>query len=89
MWPYWVIRKAFRQMDRVGRPGIVYFHPYEYDPSEMAHYRDQVPLARRLHQGLGRRGFQRKIDRLLVDFRFGPLREVLADLLSQVRQAPA
>ena len=84
LWPYWVIRKAFRQLDRAGRPGIVYFHPYEYDPAEMAAYREKVTLKMRLHQGLGRKGFAAKVNRLMDDFRVGPLREVLADLLPQV-----
>jgi len=81
LWPYWVIRKAWRQLEARGRPGIVYFHPYEYDPVEMGAYRVDVPLKQRLHQGIGRRGFPRKIDRLLRDFRFGAMDEVLAPLL--------
>jgi len=84
LWPYWVIRKAWRQLEAAGRPGIVYFHPYEYDPVEMSAYRIHVPFAQRLHQGLGRKGFPRKIDRLLSEFEFGPMREVLADLLQEV-----
>ncbi|MBM4017300.1 MAG: DUF3473 domain-containing protein [Planctomycetes bacterium] len=86
LWPYAVIRRAFRQMDRDGRPGVIYFHPYEYDAAEMAVYRGKVPLAMRLHQGLGRRGFARKVNRLMTDFQVGPLRDVLADLLRQVDQ---
>lgn len=84
LWPYRVIRKAWRQMQRIGRPGIVYFHPYEYDPVEMRAYKADVSLAGRLHQGLGRKGFPRKIDRLLADFAFGPMRQVLAPLLEGV-----
>ena len=85
LWPYWVIRKAWRQLEAVGRPGIVYFHPYEYDPVEMRAYQVTVPLARRIHQGIGRKGFPRKIDNLLRDFRFGAMDEVLGDLLERVR----
>jgi polysaccharide deacetylase family protein (PEP-CTERM system associated) len=81
--PYWVIRKGFRQLDHVGRPGVIYFHPYEYDPQEMSAYREKVSLKQRLHQGLGRKGFAGKVNRLMRDFRFGPLREVLADLLTE------
>jgi len=85
LWPYWVIRRAWRQMEAVGRPGVVYFHPYEYDVVEMSANRVRVGLAQRIHQGLGRHGFPRKIDRLLEDFRFGPMEEVLAPLLKEVR----
>ena len=85
MWPYWVIRKAWRQLEKRGRPGIVYFHPYEYDPTEMDAFRGSVSLKQRLHQGLGRKGFARKIDRLLSEFTFGTMGEVLADLLASPR----
>jgi len=84
LWPYWVIRKAWRQLESVGRPGVVYFHPYEYDVLDMSAYRVRVGLAQRIHQGLGRRGFPGKIDRLLRDFRFGPMEEVLAPLLREL-----
>ena len=84
LWPYAVIRRAWRQLERRGRPGIVYFHPYEYDPTEMDAFRGQVSLKWRLHQGLGRKGFARKVDRLLAEFSFGPMGDVLADLLSQL-----
>ena len=84
LWPYWVIRKAWRQFERLGRPGIVYMHPYEYDPSEMKSYRGVVSLKQRIHQGLGRKGFARKIDRLLRQFEFGPIRDVLAPLLDEL-----
>jgi polysaccharide deacetylase family protein (PEP-CTERM system associated) len=86
LWPYGVIRKAWRQLEARGQPGIVYFHPYEYDPVEMAAYRVKVPLAERLHQGIGRKGFPRKIDRLLEEFRFGALNRVLAPLLEDLRE---
>lgn len=84
LWPYWVIRKAWRQLERAGRPGIVYMHPYEYDPSEMSAYKDKVSLKSRLHQGLGRKGFAGKIDRLLRDYTFGPIRDVIAPLLEEL-----
>ena len=87
--PYGILRAAFRQLDRLGRPGVVYMHPYEFDPSEVAAYKGKVSLKMRLHQGLGRKGFPRKVDSLLRDFRFGPLREVLGDLLMALDGADA
>ena len=82
--PYWVIRKAWRQLDRLGRPGVAYMHPYEYDPSGMSAYRGSVSFMQRLHQGLGRKRFPRKVDRLVRDFDFGPLCELLDPLLSKL-----
>jgi hypothetical protein len=38
----------------------------------------------RLHQSLGRKGFPGKVDRLLAEFRFGAIDEVIAPLLKQL-----
>ncbi|MCD4823076.1 MAG: DUF3473 domain-containing protein [Phycisphaerae bacterium] len=82
--PYWVIRKAWRQCEKNGRPGITYMHPYEYDPSEMDAFKDKVSLKMRLHQGLGRKGFPNKVDRLLHDFEFASLKDILAKFLAKL-----
>jgi hypothetical protein len=37
-------------------------------------------LGLKLHQTLGRQGLPAKVDRLIADFRFGPLHEVIASL---------
>ena len=84
LWPYAVIRQAWRQMEKSGRPGIAYIHPYEYDPTEMSQYRHLVSIKGRIHQGLGRRSLPKKVRRLLSDFTFGPIREVIADQLHQL-----
>ncbi|MFW6154904.1 MAG: DUF3473 domain-containing protein [Planctomycetota bacterium] len=84
LWPYALIRAFWRRLPAAGQAGVVYLHPYEYDPREMAGYRGNVSLFRRLHQGLGRRQFPRKIDRLLADFRFTSMDAILADLLEQL-----
>jgi len=84
LWPYAFLRKAWRQIEREGRPGILYFHNYEYDPGQMRAHRREFPLRVRLQQGLGRRGVPTKVNRLLAEFRFGPLGEVLAPLLEEV-----
>jgi len=84
LWPYAFLRRAWRRLERIGRPGIVYFHPYEYDAGEMQAYSREFPLRLRLQQGLGRRSVPRKLDRLLAEFRFGPMGEVLAPLLENV-----
>jgi len=84
LWPYFLIRSLWRRMIQAGQPGTVYLHPYEYDWGEMTGYRQNVSLRWRLHQGLGRKRFPRKIDRLLSDFEFTSMDEVLADLLDQL-----
>ena len=58
--------------------------PSEFDPDELSTYRDLVSWKVRLHQGLGRKGFARKIDRLLGEFDFGPIGKLLAPLLAEL-----
>jgi len=84
LWPYGLLRRAFAGLVRQQRPGVVYFHPYEYDADEMAYYKDQLSLKLRLHQGLGRKGFPRKVDCFLRDFRVVTLGELLAPLVNQL-----
>ena len=80
LWPYPVLRWAFHRLEKESRSGVIYFHPYECDTTEIQSYKD-IPLKIRIKQGLGRKGFMSKINRLMTDFRVGPLRDVLADLI--------
>jgi len=84
LWPFAVIRFLWKRLQKRGHPGVVYMHPYEYDPTEVQADRVNVSWKRRLHQTLGRKRFPRKIDRLLRRFDFGAVEDVLADLLAQV-----
>jgi polysaccharide deacetylase family protein (PEP-CTERM system associated) len=87
LWPYRIIRMAWRQFERRGRPGVVYMHPYEYDPHEMDTYAGKISFRQRLHQGLGRKRFPAKLDRLMREFRFGPICEVIAPLLEELNRS--
>lgn len=80
LFPYPLLRHGVRQLNASRQPATIYMHPYEYDPVEFDELEYPVPWKLRLHQGLGRRRFPRKIDHLLAEFRFGPLREALQDL---------
>jgi polysaccharide deacetylase family protein (PEP-CTERM system associated) len=74
--PYGYLRWGMRRVNRrEGQPAIVYIHPWEIDPDQ-----PRIPTA-------GKRGFsthyvglagtEAKLRRLLRDFRFAPLRDVL------------
>ena len=65
-------------MNRAGRPTAIYMHPYEFNPREFASLPYEIPWRMRLHQGMGRRRFERKIERLLTATRFGTLHEMLS-----------
>ena len=78
--PMWYTRWALERVrNREGRPGVVYFHPWELDPdqprlpgnfkSRLRHYRNLPLMAGRLRE-------------LLRSGRFVPLKTLLEDCLS-------
>ena len=74
LFPYWFIKKGIKSINSQGKPAIIYFHPWEIDPSQP---RQKIKrLARIRHYGnliLA----ESKLKRLLKDFHFGPVKEVL------------
>jgi len=75
--PRRVIEHGIRSIGSKGRPAIVYCHPYEFNPGELADYRGLVPERLRRSQGLGRGRYAQRMRALLSTFRFGRLRDVL------------
>jgi polysaccharide deacetylase family protein (PEP-CTERM system associated) len=75
--PRRLIGSGFRSITAAGRPAIVYCHPYEFNPDELAEYHS-VPRRLRLSQGLGRRSYARRVRSLLPEFGFGRFTDVLA-----------
>lgn len=88
LFPYPVVRWGVRRMNREGHPGCVYLHPREVDPG---HPRIDMPASRRFRSYVNLRTTVPKLKRLLRDFRFGPLAEVLRErgLLTHENQSPA
>ncbi len=66
--PFPAIRWVVEKTVLVGEVFMAYCHPYEFDPDEFAHLGYRLPLKTRLHQGLGRRGFEGKFRRMLREF---------------------
>ncbi len=60
----WVVERAVLARETF----VAYCHPYEFDPGEFAHLGYRLPMKTRLHQGLGRRGFEGKFRRMLREF---------------------
>jgi polysaccharide deacetylase family protein (PEP-CTERM system associated) len=75
IFPYGVIRAAFRDCERRGAPGTFYLHPWELDPDQP---RLAAPLAARLRHYTGLRTAGRRLERLLSEFRFTAIRDTLA-----------
>jgi polysaccharide deacetylase family protein (PEP-CTERM system associated) len=74
IYPYSFTRRAFRAINREGYPVAFYLHPWEIDPAQ-----PRIPLPRRiaLTHYFNLAATERRLRRLLRDFHFAPMREVL------------
>jgi polysaccharide deacetylase family protein (PEP-CTERM system associated) len=72
--PYPVTRAGLRSVNREGRAAVFYLHPWELDPD---HPRIAVPRRIAATHYFNLRGTETRLRRLLRDFRFGPMRDVL------------
>lgn len=73
VWPYKVTRWAFRQINREGKPGVFYVHPWEVDPAQ-----PRIKLPKRLSLTHYHRldSTENKLHRLLSDFQFSSMSNV-------------
>jgi hypothetical protein len=74
LFPYPLTRWAIRHINRQGRPVVVYLHPWELDPDQprvKAALWRQLRQRGNLHRTIGR------LERLLEEFQFVPLREMI------------
>jgi len=73
--PYGFTRWAVRRLnEHHGRPVITYVHPWEIDPGQPV---QPVGRVTRLRHYRGLEGMRRKLERLLEQFRFGPMATAL------------
>jgi len=74
IYPYAFTRRVFQSINRQNRPVTFYLHPWEVDPEH-----PRIPLPRRIalthYFNLG--ATERRLRRLLRDFKFAPMKEVL------------
>lgn len=82
LFPYRVTRNALARVNELGRPAVVYLHPYEFshEPLRVS----EVPWRRRLtgarymvFHNLNRQAYRRRFERLLADFEFEPIAGLL------------
>jgi len=74
LYPYALTRSNFYEAEQGGRPVVFYIHPWELDPD---HPRVRFDWRARLTHYTNLRSTKPKLGRLLADFHFGPLGEVL------------
>jgi polysaccharide deacetylase family protein (PEP-CTERM system associated) len=75
LFPYAVTGWALRHLNRhEGQPAIVYLHPWEIDPGQ-----PRLPVGRltQFRHSVNTRSTEGKLRRLVRDFRFAPVRDVL------------
>lgn len=77
--PYSLLRAGIRNLNDQGQPAILYFHPWEFDVEQ--NYK-QVTFRESITHYYGRSGLEAKFMRLLQDFEFGPLSDLLTDTAS-------
>lgn len=77
--PYSLVRGAMRRRNRAGHPVIFYLHPWELDTGQRY---DRVTPRERVTHYYGRRPLMAKLERLLNDFSFLPLRAMLPQPLA-------
>lgn len=74
LYPHWFIRRSIHRINREGRPAIIYFHPWELDPNLP---RLKVGFIKELRHYGNLALTEDKLRRLLDEFSFAPLREVV------------
>jgi polysaccharide deacetylase family protein (PEP-CTERM system associated) len=85
--PYPLFRKAFQRVNRDGYPFVFYCHPYEYSRGRLSlhpYSSRPVPFQGRLVElkyNLFRNAMRQRLERMLGEFRFAPIKEVLSNAL--------
>jgi polysaccharide deacetylase family protein (PEP-CTERM system associated) len=72
--PYAIIRAGIRHLNRLGQPAVMYLHPWELD---LAQHYDQVTFRERITHYHGRASLEKKLRRLIQDFKFAPVEKLL------------
>lgn len=72
--PYRFTRFLMKKCNREGHPVVFYIHPWEIDPGQP---KVKLPLVRRVRHYYGLDHTYRKLEKLLADFEFTTIQEVL------------
>lgn len=75
--PYRLIRHEIKHLNKNGKPAVLYFHPWEFDLKQ-PHQR--VTIREKITHYYGRGRLKEKFSRLLEDFNFGPVFELIDKL---------
>jgi polysaccharide deacetylase family protein (PEP-CTERM system associated) len=72
--PYGIFKRLVGRVNSEGRPHVFYIHPWELDPGQP---RVPLPVLKRFRHYCNLENTEGKLERLLGDFEFAPMKEVL------------
>jgi polysaccharide deacetylase family protein (PEP-CTERM system associated) len=75
--PYKVFRSMLRELNKRNEPGIFYLHPWELDAGQPRSVAETIPFTLKFRHYWALDKTAEKLTRLLQDFRFGSVREVM------------
>jgi polysaccharide deacetylase family protein (PEP-CTERM system associated) len=75
--PYRLLRSLLKSVQDEGQPLVMYFHPWEIDPSQP---RLKAPWMSVFRHYTNLHKTERRLVRLLTDFRFAPIQEAIAPI---------
>ncbi|MBI1807856.1 MAG: DUF3473 domain-containing protein [Ignavibacteria bacterium] len=75
IFPYAYSKQCIKRCNAEGRSAVFYIHPWELDPDQP---RLNLPWIRKFRHYYGLNSTERKLDRLLQDFQFTTIRDILA-----------
>jgi len=81
LFPGWYTRWALRSIAARQRPAVCYFHPWEIDPGQP--YFKELSWTSRLRHYSRLGTFERRLEHILKQFSFGPLKTIAADFRSK------
>lgn len=79
LFPYVYFRHFFQQLNKQGKPIVFYLHPWELDPGQP---RMKVRFNYRLRHYINLEKTEERLEKLLDEFRFVPLKDVAHDYFS-------
>ncbi len=75
LFPYWALKTGLCSLNRQQQPGIIYLHPWEFDPEQPKI--PNIPLTTRIRHYLNLHSTATKLRKLIRDFEFAPVCDVL------------
>ena len=85
LYPYWVLRSLLRRVLRDDMPLVMYLHPWELDPDQP---RMEGPVISKFRHYLNLGRCEERLNKLLMDFEFAPISEVIEPIKQACKDQP-